>query len=160
MAKFNVSTYSQLEKVLQQAMYDSLEKVGEKTKDKAVDKIEEFVYSEPEGAYERTYGLRDSLKAFPMEKSGNEAVVRVAHDWFHMNYNVEKFQHASPYWSPWKYTRYVAETVHGGLSGSLFGYGHWNRPKPYMGSLIDDMSKGAYKDYMVDELRKLGLDAR
>lgn len=154
----NVTSWKQLEIALQKARDKALKAAGEKTVDVVKQEIQKEVYDIPEGTYERTYALKDSLTDGELEIKGNTAQVEISHDWFNMPYNVEKFQHASPYWSPWKYTRYVAETVHEGASGNLFGTeGHWHERKPYMDNAKDRMSKGEYKKFMIDQLKKDGF---
>ena len=156
-----VKSWSDLEKALRQARDKALEATGEKAKELVKEEIDKEVYSIPEGNYERTGQLRDTMTNFPLEDKGNVAEVEIAHDWFNMQYDVEKFQHASPYWSPWKYTRYVAETVHEGTSGNLFGKnGHWHERKPYMDNAKEIMEKGEYKKMMIEELKKQGIDAK
>ena len=137
-----VKTYKELEKALMMARDKALKGAGEKTKDLVKDEIEKEVYSISPGTYERTGDLKNSMTDFPLENKGNVSQVKIAHDTDKMSYNASKFQHASPYWSPWKYTNYVAETVHDGTSGSLFGEnGHWRRPKPYMDNAKKQISE-------------------
>lgn len=152
-----VRTYSQLAIQLQKARDNALKGVAKESIKVVEKEIDKEVYSIPEGDYERTYALRDSLIDSALEIKGNSATVKISHDWVNMQYNVAKFQHASPYWSPWKYTQYVAETVHEGTSGNLFGENrHWHNRKPYMDNAKETMKSGKYRSLMVEQLRKNG----
>lgn len=139
----------------------ALKATGEKTKELVKDEIEKEVYSIALGTYERTGELKESMTDFPLESKGNKAEVRIAHDIDKMSYNTSKFQHGSDYWEPSDYRKYVPETVHDGTSGSLFGEsGHWRRPKPYMDNAKEKMKDGKYKDFMIEELKRMGIDAK
>lgn len=160
MAK-TVTSYSGLLAALETAKDKALEGASVKAKDLVQDKIMEEVYSVPEGSYERTMGLYDSMINFPLEKKGNVSEVKVAHDWMNMSRDPSKFQHASLYWSPWDYRSFVAETVHDGTSGSLFGMGqHWYERKPYMDYAKDDLRKGEYRKFMVEMLKRQGYKVK
>ena len=157
----NVTSYSQLLKELQKARDKALKGASEKAVDVVKASIEKEVYSIPEGTYERTGDLKNSMTDFPLENKGNTSQVKIAHDTDKMSYSASKFQHASPYWSPWKYTNYVAQTVHDGTSGSLFGEnGHWRRPKPYMDNAQQELENGKYRKFMSEMLKKQGIDAK
>lgn len=155
-----IKTWKDLEKALKQARDKALEGTGEKAKELVKDEIQKEVYDIPEGSYERTHDLMTSLTDHELEVKGNTAQVEISHDWWEMSRDTSKFQHASPYWSPWDYRRYIAETVHYGTSGSLFGSDsslHWRQPKPYMDNAKDRLSKGEYKKFMMEMLRKDGF---
>lgn len=156
-----VTTYSELLRELQKVKDKALIKAGEKAEELVKKQIQSEVYDIPAGTYERTYNLKDSMMAFPLEKKGNVSEVKVAHDWMNMSYNVNKFQHGSNYWDPNDYRQYVAETVHYGLSGKLFGVGkHWHEPKPYMDISKDILEGGEYRRFIMDALRSEGFDVR
>lgn len=156
-----VKTWKQLEAALQKARDKALKGTGEKTKELVKDEIEKEVYSIPQGTYERTGDLKNTMTDFPLENKGNVSQVKIAHDTDKMSYNASKFQHGSDYWSPNDYRKYVAQTVHDGTSGSLFGEnGHWREPKPYMDNAKKEMKDGKYKAFMIEMLKKDGLDAK
>lgn len=155
----NVTSYAQLLKELQKARDKALEGTGKKVAEIAREEIQQAVYDIPEGDYERTGDLKDSLIDFPLEVKGDVAEVEIKHDWQNMSRDPSKFQHASPYWSPWDYRSFVAETVHDGTSGSLFGTsGHWRHEKPYMDNTKDRLEKGKeHVKAMKEELNKMGI---
>ena len=159
-----VRTYSELLKELKKVRNKALEGAGEKARDLVKEEIQKEVYNIPEGAYERTGELKESLIDFPLEEKGDIAQVAIKHDWENlMTATASKFQHASPYWSPWNYRPYVARTVHDGLSGGLFGTSenlHWRKPKPYMDNAKETLRKGKYKEYMKEELVGMGYKVR
>ena len=157
----NVSSYSQLLIELQKVRDKALKATGEKTKELVKEQIQQEVYNIPEGEYERTGQLKDSMTSFPLESKGNVAEVKIAHDIESMTYNTEKFQHGSNYWNPNDYREYVAETVHDGTSGNQFGVNkHWHEPKPYMDNAQKEMEDGKYKQFMIESLRKQGINAK
>ena len=156
-----IRTYSQLLIELEKAKNIALAKSAEKTVELVKVEINKEVYSEPEGTYERTWDLYNSMTDFPLEIKGKISQAKIAHDTDKIGTNVEKFQHASAYWSPWNYSNYIAETINLGLSGSLFGTsGHWLSPKPYMFNAQTQMVNGKYKLFMMQSLIGMGYDVR
>ena len=157
----NVKSYSQLLIELQKVRDKALKATGEKTKELVKEQIQQEVYSIPEGEYERTGQLKDSMTNFPLESKGNVAEVKIAHDIDSMTYDTEKFQHGSNYWEPNDYRKYVAQTVHDGTSGSLFGVNkHWHEPKPYMDNAKKEMEDGKYKKFMEEEINAMGIKTK
>ncbi len=156
-----VTSWSQLAKELERAKNKALEDSAKKAVEVVKDEIDKEVYSIPAGGYERTGDLRNSMTDFPLESKGNKSEVKIAHDSQSMSYDSSKFQHASPYWSPRDYRRYVAETVHDGTSGNLFGeHGHWHERKPYMDNAKKRMSEGEYKKFMRESLEEQGYKTK
>lgn len=157
----NVTSYSQLLKELQKVRDKALKGTGQKTKELVKEEIEKEVYSIPAGEYERTGGLKESMTNFPLESKGNVAEVKIAHDIDKMSYDTSRFQHGSEYWEPNDYREYVAQTVHDGTSGSLFGTsGHWREPKPYMDNAKEEMEDGKYKQFMEEEINAMGIKTK
>jgi len=158
-----VKTWKELEKALMKVRDKALEATGEKAKELVKEEIDKEVYSIPEGEYERTGQLRDSMTNFPLKSKGNVAEVKIAHDIEKMTYDTSKFQHGSEYWSPTDYREYVAETVHNGTSGTLFGSSnslHWRNPKPYMSNAKEEMEDGKYREFMEKEINKMGIKTK
>lgn len=154
----SATSYKDLEKALKKAMDKALVKAGKDTKKLVQDKVDSDVYKKySPKEYERTGDLRDSVTDFPLEKKGDKSSVTVKHDTDMMSYNPGKFQHASPYWSPWNYTKYVPQTVNDGLSGGLFGNGAWRAPRPYFDNAVKDLEKGKFREFMEDGLKQQGL---
>lgn len=155
-----VTTYSGLLRELERIRDTALVGVGEDVVELAKKHVDDDVYKKYTPVkYERTYQLRDSLFSEKLQRSGNSASVVVRHDWQDMSHNVEKYQHASPFWSPWVYNRYLAETVEFGLSGDLFGKGAWQNPRPYMANTKADLINGEYRRFMVRRLMSMGYKA-
>jgi len=156
-----VRTYSQLLVQLQKARDKALAGVGDKAKDIVEAQIQKEVYDKPEGDYERTYGLLNSLNNFGLEYKGVSAQVRIGHNWQNMPYNPSNFQHGSNYWQPNDYRQYISETVHYGTSGNLFGANQpWHKAKPYMDLAKEEMKNGKYKSFMIEQLRGQGYTVR
>lgn len=153
MTLVNVSTYGQLLKELQKASDKALLGVGKQAEQLVKARIDSDVYGvgTPKD-YKRTYGLRDSI--FSESVGLGKLVIR--HNWQNMDYNVENFQHASVYWSPWVYNRYLAETIHDGKAGGLFGQGFWRSPRPYMDNAKQEMTGGKYRQFMIEQLQGMG----
>ena len=154
-----IRTYSQLLIELEKAKNIALAKSAEKTVELVKVEINKEVYSEPEGDYQRTYQLRESVKDFPLEIKGRASEIKIAHDTGQIVSNASVFQHGSNYWSPSDYSEYLAETIHGGLSGSLFGTNkHWHKPKPYMDNAKAEMLNGQYRKFMMESLMRSGYN--
>lgn len=156
-----VKSYKGLMAALSKARDEALAGAAKEAEQLVKDRIDEDVYGvgTPE-EYQRTYQLRDSIKAFKVEKKGDTSQVKIAHDTSLIHPNVENFQHASTYWSPWNYVNYVAETVHDGTSGGLFGDGYWRQPRPYMFNARNEMIDGKYRQFMIEQLKSQGYKVK
>jgi len=164
---FDIRTTDDLVKVLKYIKEEAkkpLENTGNEVAERVKREIDNVVYSvtdgegsKPENSYERTYDLRNSMQSYPLKETDDVLEVELKHNIEKIRAVPEKFQHASPYWSPWNYSQFLARTVHDGLSGGLFGYGYWCEPRPYMDNVKDDMKNGEYKNIMMSELRKKGF---
>lgn len=131
-----IRTFKELEQALLNATRSALEDISGKVAEITRDEIDSVVYAEPEGEYKRTYQLRNSMKEWPVQQSGNVFESEIKHDIDMIKSKPDIFQHGSRYWTPQEYSKYIPVTIHRGLSGPLFGHGHWRRPKPYMTNTV------------------------
>ena len=155
----SVKTWGQLEKALQQARDKALKGTGGKTKDLVKDKIDKDVYMAGNPIkYERTYELRESVQPSKVESKGSIAEVKIGHDEsligsYSPNQHYSIVDGSSSVHS-------IAEIVHDGKSSHILGTGFWTKPRPYMDNAKKEMKDGKYKDFMVEQLRKQGFDAK
>lgn len=156
-----ITTYSQILDELKKVRDKALQKTAEESVKLSKEIIDRVVYDagSPEN-YERTYQLRDSFRDNPLENSGDVAVVKLDHDTGKISANPSAFQHASPYWSPWDYSKYVAKTVHDGGSGGLFGDGYWRSSRAYIPEISKELEGGKYKQLMLAQIRGMGFNAK
>lgn len=156
-----VSNYSQLLKELQKVRDRALRGTGEKTTELVKDRIDEDVYGVNPNPkeYMRTYDLRESVKPSNIKSSGNMAELKVSHDTSLINSNSDLNQHASAI-NGESSSHSIAEIVHNGKSGLIFGKGYWTAPRPYMFNATQEMKGGKYRDFMKDELTKQGYEVK
>jgi hypothetical protein len=150
---------SDLNKYLMNKIAKSMYEVGEHAEQTVKEQIDIDVYSYQPSEYERTFELRDSVIHTEPEIINDLVSVEVKHDTDLIHPNKEKYQHYSAgKWEPKEYNRYVAQTVHDGTSGHLFGEGFWTEPRPYMDHAKDKIKNSKlYINILKDNLRKQGL---
>lgn len=160
MAKVN--TYSQLEALLREARTEALEKASKQAADYVKDEvIAKEVYTRVNPTfYERTYDLQNSVVDRPVEGGGaGTATVKINHDTSMIGYSPENFQHGNEYYG--SATESIAEIVHDGLSGNMFGFGAWQVARPYMDNAAMDLDGGGkFRKFMMDELRGMGFTVK
>lgn len=156
-----VSSYSQLLSELQKARDRALKGAGEKAVEVAKDRVDKDVYAMSKGepaVYERTYQLRDSIVTDDFKANGNSAEIKVRHD-TDLIHSTEPNQHYSVVDGSSSVDS-IAEIVHGGKSGKIFGQGYWTEPRSYLDNAKEIMKDGKYKDFMIEELKKQGINAK
>lgn len=151
-----VRTYAQLEAELKKARDKALDRAAKEVVDMVKDEvIEREVYGAGSPAYyERTYDLKNSLRAQP--RVGD--TVTIDHDTSLIGVNLTKFQHGSPLSGGIPDS--IPSIVHDGKSGSLFGDGYWRDSRPYMDVAKGELNSGRYKDIMMAELRMMGYKVK
>lgn len=154
-----VKSWSDLEKALRHARDKALEGTGEKAKELVKDRIDEDVYSvATPSEYIRTYELRESVQPSKVNSKGDIAELEVGHDTSLIG-SYEPNQHYSVIDGSSSVDS-IAEIVHDGKSGLIFGNGYWTKPRPYMDNATEEMKDGKYKDFMVEELNKMGIKTK
>ena len=154
-----VKSWKDLEKALIKARDKALEGTGEKTKELVKDRIDRDVYSVASPSiYERTYELRESVQPSKVNSKGNTAELEIGHDTsligsYSPNQHYSVVDGSSSVDS-------IAEIVHDGKSGKIFGEGFWTQKRPYMDNAKEEMKDGKYKKFMIEELKKQGLNAK
>lgn len=155
-----VSSYSQLLIELQKARDKALKGAGDKTSELVKKRIDEDVYDAgTPSEYIRTYELRESIRSSDVKSSGNTAEVEVKHDTSLIHSNPTLNQHASAIDGSSSVDS-IAEIVHDGKSGGLFGQGFWTQKRPYMDNAKEEMEDGKYKQFMMEELKKMGYKVK
>ncbi|HZJ98757.1 MAG TPA: hypothetical protein VFC79_02055 [Tissierellaceae bacterium] len=166
----SVKTWSQLEKALQQARDKALKGASEKAKDLVKDRIDKDVYSVySPNSYERTYDLKESVEPSDIKSNGNVSEIKISH-------NEDKIrstgnQHRSVVDGKSSASS-IAEIVHNGKTGAIGQRGYWRdapwydngdafaHSRPYMDNAKKEMKDGKYKDFMIEQLKKQGFDAK
>ncbi|HZK00615.1 MAG TPA: hypothetical protein VFC79_11430 [Tissierellaceae bacterium] len=154
-----VTTYKELEKALMKARDKALKGTGENTKDLVKDRIDKDVYAAgTPNTYERTYELRESVQPSKVESKGSIAEVKIGHDEgligsYSPNQHYSIVDGSSSVHS-------IAKIVHDGKSSHILGTGYWTNPRPYMDNAKKEMRDGKYKDFMIEQLKKQGFDAK
>lgn len=152
-----VSSYSQLLIELQKARDKALKGAGDKTSELVKKRIDEDVYGvEPSPKeYVRTYELRESIKPSKVTSSGSIAELEISHDTSLIHSNRDLNQHASAVDGK-SSSHSIAEIVHDGKSGLIFGTGYWTKPRRYMDNAKEEMKGGKYREFIKNELTKQG----
>lgn len=167
LAKFNVSTYSELERVLQQVAEDALNKVTIKV-EKMIKKyvMDKLYNSYTPTDYIRSYDYLESLTVTKVTKNSlGELETKIFFDpnkihsretegsyWNqHMSINGDTTWEGKPI-SEW-----IPVFIEYGTKGSL-----WDRKGIHV---VDNIMKeldrdGKYKKFMASELKRMGLDAK
>lgn len=155
----NVSSYSALLKELQRVRDKALQGTGEKTKQLVKDRIDEDVYSvATPDVYERTYELRESVQPSKVESKGNVAEVEIGHD-TNLIGSYSPNQHYSVVDGS-SSVDYIANIVNNGESGKIYGEGYWTKKRPYMDNAQKEMEDGKYREFMEEEINKLGIKTK
>lgn len=156
----DITSWSKLKEALVKGRTEALRESAKESVDYIKDRvIDQEVYGRgsPE-FYERTYQLKDSLRANPAEGVRNySASIVIDHDTSKIKVNLPMYQHGSP--MSGGIADAIPLIVHDGLSGSMFGDGFWMEPRPYMGTARNDLQAGKLRRMMVKELRDYGFDA-
>lgn len=160
MKRMAATSWSELEKKLKQARSEALQAASETASDYTKDVVERVVYGAGSPTvYERTYDLKDSIRENPVQGSTRTtATVVIDHDITQISTDLTMYQHGSP--QSGSVADVIPEIVHGGLSGDMFGDGYWRRPRPYMDVAAKELSGGKFRQYMVSELKAMGLNAK
>lgn len=155
-----VNSYSQLLKALQKARDKALEGTGKKATKLVKDRIDEDVYGAGNPKkYIRTYDLRESVEPSKVKSSGNVAELEVSHNSALIRSNPELNQHASAIDGSSSVDS-IAYIIHEGKSGKIFGSGFWTEKRPYILNAIKEMEDGKYKEFMIEELKKMGFKVK
>ncbi len=142
-------------KELQRASGKALKGAGNKTVDVVKDRVDKDVYAVGSPTvYERTYELRESLVADDFKASGNTAEITIKHDTSQIHSTAPN-QHYSVVDGS-SSVESIAEIVHDGKSGHIFGTGFWTSKRSYMDNAVEIMKDGKYRDFMKEELKKQG----
>lgn len=154
-----VKSWSDLEKALRQARDKALEGTGEKAKELVKDRIDEDVYSvATPSEYIRTYELRESVQPSKVNSRGDVAELEIGHDTSLIG-SYEPNQHYSVVDGS-SSVESIAEIVHDGKSGLIFGNGYWTEPRSYLDNAKEEMKDGKYKEFMEKELNKMGIKTK
>ena len=133
---------------------------AEKGVDVVKDRVDKDVYNKNTPlVYERTYQLRDRLDVIDFKSSGNSSTATIGHDTSKMTSVAYLAQHASVVDGS-SSVHSVAEIINFGKGGKILGDGWWIKPRPYMDNATDIMKNGKYKEFMIEQLRKQGFDAK
>lgn len=151
-----IRTYKDLEKVLKKAAEKALKDSGKDATELVKKRIDEDVYgvAEPD-EYLRTYELRESVEPSGVKSKGNTFELEVGHNTDKIG-SYEPNQHMSVV-DGTSSVGYVADIVHNGKSGKIFGEGYWTKKRPYMDNAKEELEDGKYKEYMKDSLTKQGF---
>lgn len=155
----NVKNYKDLEVALTKALAKAMPKVGDKTVELVKDRIDKDVYGAGSPTvYERTYELRESVEVGKISVGKSTVETEIGHNPTEIgsyspnqHYSVVDGSHSSDS---------IAEIVHDGKSSHILGTGFWTKPRPYMDNAKKEMKDGKYKEFMIEQLRKQGFDAK
>lgn len=152
-----IRTYKDLEKALQKAAEKALENTGKETTKLVKNRIDKDVYGvQPTPAnYVRTYELRESVEPSKVKSKGNVSEIEIGHNTDKIRPNPPN-QHMSVI-DGRSSAESVAEIVHDGKSGKIFGEGYWTQKRPYMSNAKGELEGGKYKEFMKDSLTKQGF---
>ncbi|MDH6674436.1 hypothetical protein M2277_005128 [Paenibacillus sp. LBL] len=155
----------ELEKYLQRKLESSMQdvgKMGEATVKQHVDK-DVYGVATPE-EYERTGDLKKSVVyeldhirgGFQVDIYNDSDLIRSAKP--NQHYSVVESENGS---YPLDYSEFVAETVHNGTSGLIFGTGYWTSPRPFMSNAANEIRSKKLHLYKLQEgLKKNGINSR
>lgn len=155
-----IKTWKDLEKALTKVIVHVMPAVGDKTAELVKDRIDKDVYGAgTPSEYIRTYELRESIEAGgKVTVSKGSAEIEVGHNDTRIG-SYEPNQHYSVVDGSHSADS-IAEIVHDGKSGLIFGEGFWTQKRPYMDNAAQEMKDGKYKKFMIEMLRKQGIDAK
>lgn len=155
----NVKSYKDLEIALTRALVKAMPGVGDKTAELVKDRIDKDVYSAGKpSVYIRTYELRDSVEAGKITVGKSTVETEIGHNPTEIgsyepnqHYSIVDGSHSSDS---------ITEIVHDGKSSHILGTGFWTTKRPYMDNTKKEMKDGKYKAFMIEELKKMGIDAK
>ena len=156
----NIKTWKELERMLTKVVANTMPAVGDKTAELVKDRIDKDVYNAgTPSEYIRTYELRESVEAGGKVSVSNRSVeIEVGHNPTEIG-SYEPNQHYSVVDGSHSADS-IAEIVHDGKSGKIFGNGYWTEKRPYMSNAKEELENGEYKKMMIEELKKRGIDAK
>lgn len=129
-----------IEQKLQNKLAVGMKTVGKFTEEKVKNHIDTDVYGAGQpNEYNRTLELRESVKSSEPIVTNNSVSVEVKNDSNLIHSEPENFIHGSLYYSPNDASSYVAELVHEGTSGPLFGDGYWRKKRPFMDNARNEL---------------------
>lgn len=154
-----IKTYSDLEIALTRIIAKAMPGVGDKTAELVKNRIDQDVYGVgTPSVYERTYELRESVEAGKITVGKSTVETEIGHNTTEIgaydpnqHYSVVDGSHS---------TDSIAEIVHDGKSGKIFGEGYWTQKRSYMDNAKQEMEDGKYKQFMEEEINKLGIKTK
>ena len=154
-----IKTYSDLEVALTRIIAKAMPGVGDKTAELVKNRIDQDVYSVgTPSVYERTYELRESVEAGKITVGKSTVETEIGHNTTEIgayepnqHYSVVDGSHS---------TESISEIVNYGKSGKIYGEGYWTQKRGYMDNAQNEMEDGKYKEFMIEELKKQGIDAK
>lgn len=155
-----ITSFSQLESVIRDAVKNSMEDLGKKGEEVAKENIEKVVYGAYSPVeYERTGQLKDSITSKETKNTGNSFEVEIYHDTSKItegypNQHMSVITEASSAHS-------IAEIVHDGKAPNIFNDKNyaWMSARPYMDTTKDEIIKNKLHIKTVkDSLKSQGFD--
>ena len=154
-----IKTYSDLEVALTRIIAKAMPGVGDKTAELVKNRIDQDVYSVgTPSVYERTYELRESVEAGKITVSKSTVETEIGHNTTEIgayepnqHYSVVDGSHS---------TDSISEIINNGESGKIYGEGYWTKKRGYMDNAQEEMENGKYREFMIEELKKQGIDAK
>lgn len=156
---------SQLNNYLMPILRECLQEVADKVNDRLRYHVDGDVYINRNNYYangtgEPTYDLRESITTDEIKQSANEVFTKVYHDKEKMRFQPDDFIHGSRYWKDGitDIREILPQIINDGLSGSLFGEGWWQEPRPYFSDTLQELqSQGLIKRWFKESLNKRGV---
>ena len=161
-----ITSWSQLEQVLLQAIVDSMNEVAQKVVQLLKDNIDKHVYDVGTamgreyyhaGSKRPTGQLRDSVVKSEPAIRGSAIESRIYHDTGLMDYEPDTFLHGSNYYSPSDVREFLPLLINEGLTGGLFGDKWAGLKRAYMSITKQELSDGLLDRWMAEALKKRGL---
>ena len=157
---FKINSINDLKKMMKyiekNAVKGALEDTGDEATELAKDRVDKDVYGTGSPTeYVRTYELRESIE--PTKAKCKDGVVELE-----IKHNTDKIgsyepnQHMSVLDGS-SSVESIAEIVHDGKSGKIFGEGFWTKKRSYMDNTKEEIKNGKYKEMMKRNLEKRGI---
>ena len=157
---FKINSVNDLKKMMKyiekNAVKGALEDTGDEATELAKDRVDKDVYGTGSPTeYVRTYELRESIE--PTKAKCKDGVVELE-----IKHNTDKIgsyepnQHMSVLDGS-SSVESIAEIVHDGKSGKIFGEGLWTKKRRYMDNTKEEIKNGKYKEMMKRNLEKRGI---
>jgi hypothetical protein len=168
MVNKNITSWLQLEQVLLQIIVDCMNEVAQKVVQLLKDNVDKHVYDVGTamgreyyyaGSKRPTGQLRDSVVKSDPEVKGNVIESKVYHDADLMDYEPETYLHGSNYYSPSDVRELLPLFINEGLTGGLFGEKWAGLKRAYMSITKEELKDGLLDQWMVEALRKRGIQA-